>query len=183
MHIETNVSEVLSKWQAQIKQYPKKAESAIRTSLFKVGTDLKTKATIYSPKKTGNLAQSIVMKPMALNLITDQVAVGTNKVYGRIQDLGGTIKPKNGSYLTIPIGNTKGRIRDYPDGFFIKSKSGKLLYMQKQGKSGMKPLFVLKKQVEIKGKPYLTRGFNEVKGQHFTRIVEGQLERAFDEKK
>jgi len=50
--------------------------------------------------------------------------------------------------LTIPLGDTKGRIANFRDGFFVKSKKGNVLYCQRQGKR-LKPLFVLKEQVEI----------------------------------
>ena len=60
---------------------------------------------------------------------------------------GGTIRKKN-KMLTIPLGDTKGRIANFRDGFFVKSKKGNVLYCQRQGKR-LKPLFVLKEQVEI----------------------------------
>lgn len=69
-------------------------------------------------------------------------------VYARIQEEGGTIKPKGHPYLTIPLSGVKGVIANYPDGFFIKSKKGNLLYVERKGK-GIKPLFLLKPSVTL----------------------------------
>lgn len=71
-------------------------------------------------------------------------------VYARIQEEGGTIRPKGHPFLTIPMPGVKGVIANYPDGFFFKSKRGNLLYGTTTGKKGkLKPLFLLKPQVTL----------------------------------
>jgi len=71
-----------------------------------------------------------------------------------------TITPKNAKFLTIPIGEglTPSGVprysspRDVEGGFFLKSKSGQLLFGYKRGKKGkFRPLFVLVKSVLVQG--------------------------------
>lgn len=91
-----------------------------------------------------------------------QVAVGTGTgraksvVYAYIQDRGGTIRT-TGKKLTVPLGNTVGRIADFPGGFFLRSKKGNVLYCRREGKK-MIPLFVLRDEVTIPG----TNWFSDV---------------------
>jgi len=77
--------------------------------------------------------------------------VGKNSVvYADIQERGGTIRPKGHPFLTIPMPGVKGRIANFPGGFFFKSKKGNLLYSGPTGKGGkLKPLFLLKPQVTL----------------------------------
>lgn len=77
-------------------------------------------------------------------------------VYGRIQEFGGTIVPKNTKYLAIPLpdaldGNglpLKASPRMWDHTFVAKSKAGNLLIFQRQGKN-IVPLYVLKSKVYI----------------------------------
>jgi len=74
----------------------------------------------------------------------------TPVVYADIQERGGTIRPKGHPFLTIPLPGVKGVIANYPDGFFINSKKGNLLYATTTGKRGkLKPLFLLRRQVTL----------------------------------
>jgi hypothetical protein len=66
------------------------------------------------------------------------------------------IRPKRAQFLTIPLpaaktaaGAGRGRARDFPDTFIIKSKRGNALIVRRAGGKGIIPLFVLKKQVTI----------------------------------
>jgi len=78
-----------------------------------------------------------------------------------------TIVPKRAKFLTIPIGeNLTGAgvaryssPRQVPDGFFVKTKSGKLLFGYKKGTRGkFRPLFVLVKSVFVQGSGALYDG-------------------------
>ncbi len=78
-----------------------------------------------------------------------------------------TITPKRAKFLTIPIAEnlTSAGVPRYtsprqkPDGFFIRSDTGKLLYGYKNGKRGrFRPLFVLVKSVTIQGSGALADG-------------------------
>lgn len=96
-----------------------------------------------------------------------------------------TITPKRAKFLTIPIdeGLTGAGVARYssprqvPDGFFIKTKSGQLLFGYKRGKKGkFRPLFVLVKSVFIQGSGALADGvldsLDDISGE-----IEQQIER------
>lgn len=107
-------------------------------------------------RKTGQLARNVGMEVSA-NPERWQILLGTGVgrtlqvKYARIQDQGGAIKMKD-KMLTIPLGSTKGLIRNFPGGFFFKSRAGNLIYAMRSGKgkrARIKPLFVLKDQVTL----------------------------------
>lgn len=98
--------------------------------------------------KSGELRRSIKYKMGGTkNDIRSEIG-SWGVIYARILERGGTIRPKRVQYLTIPLPGVKGWARNYENAFFIKSKKGNLLLVQSEGK-GLKPLFVLKKSVQI----------------------------------
>jgi len=161
--IRTNSEQFLSK----LKGKEAALGIAVRTSLFRIGNDARNMANGLAPRKTGSLTRSIIMYPTSP---TTYVDIGSNLVYARIQDLGGEIRPKSGKYLTIPLPGVRGSIRSHSGGFFIRSKAGNLLYVKKAG-NGIKPLFVLKDSVKIKGNRYLSTTFEFFKGGRAREIV------------
>jgi hypothetical protein len=96
--------------------------------------------------------------------------------YARIHEFSGTIKPKTSKFLTIPFPGVKGFAREFKNTFFQKSKKGNLILFQNLGKTAtgrqrrtrnvrdietrkgftIKPLFVLKKKVEMPKREYLS---------------------------
>lgn len=91
-------------------------------------------------------------------------------VYARIQEEGGPIQGK--PWLTVPFSGVRGRITDYPGGFFFTSKKGNLIYAApvKRAKSAVsaiygkkgqvneiRPLFVLKRHVRLPARRWFTR--------------------------
>jgi hypothetical protein len=148
-----------------------------------------------SGRKSGQLARAVGMRMMG-NVLTvgTNVQKKTDVKYAKIQDEGGTIKalnkffsianlpgrPRLGPFLTIPLGNTKGRVADYKNTFNIRSKSGNFLVMQSSRATGsmttkrvydpltgrrtrgapkatMKPLFVLKSRVTLPPTDWFSR--------------------------
>lgn len=83
--------------------------------------------------------------------------------YARIQEKGGTIRPKKAKYLTVPFPGIKGRAANYPNTFVLKSKAGNLLIVQRQGKSGFKPLFSLKSKVTIPASHFLSESIDQMR--------------------
>lgn len=162
-NVRSNSKEVLAK----LKGKEALLTRAVGISLKRMGQEARSMAIGMAPRKTGDLVRSILMTP-AFPL--KYVSIGSNKVYARIQDLGGVVTPKAGKYLTIPLPGVRGRIRTHAGGFFIRSKAGNLLYVKKQG-SGIKPLFVLKEKVNIKGTKYLTATFEYFKRSRSKEIV------------
>lgn len=83
--------------------------------------------------------------------------------YAHIHEKGGTITPKAAQHLTLPLPAVTGgiasrrhglRIRDFPGGFFFRSRAGNLIYARSQGR-GLPPraLFLLRKSVRIPARP------------------------------
>lgn len=86
--------------------------------------------------------------------------VGSNLVYARIHELGGTIRPVKAGALTIPMRRKAGargaRASDYPNAFILRLP-GRGAYLVRKVGTGLDFLFVLKKQVRIRAKHYLER--------------------------
>ncbi len=125
-------------------------------------------------RKTGQLARSVGMKVTGDAEKSMSVAVGTGvggtlaSKYAKIQDEGGTIKPKNKKYLAIPLPGTKGVPANFPDAFIIKSKKGNLLIVQRKWKkvrggensrqtNNLELLFALKKEVTLPATQWFSR--------------------------
>lgn len=154
-----------------MKKFPKEFKKGKDTALFRIGLQMKSDASRLAPVRSGDLGRSIDFYPKTPGAMGNYVRVGTNKIYARVQDYGGTIRPKSSQYLTIPLPGTRGRIRDYPNGFFIRSKKGNVVFVEQKGKGQLKPRFVLKKSVNIKGKPYLSKAY--------MKMVNGQARAIF----
>lgn len=106
-------------------------------------------------RRTGELSRSIHFEVKGQQLNTLTLRIYSDSPYAKIQEFGGTIKPKNAQWLAIPLdavktgtGVARGGPRDYENTFFAKSKKGNLILFQKnEGK--VTPLFVMKKEVTI----------------------------------
>jgi len=107
-----------------------------------------------------------------VGLVGSGVRQGDRVKYANIHETGGVIRPKRGKYLAIPLSSaltgSRGQLRggatsarDFPNTFFIKSKAGNLLIMQKQG-GGAVPLFLLLRSVKIPARYYMTKTVNEM---------------------
>lgn len=99
-----------------------------------------------------------------------------------------TITPKRGKFLAIPIGEAltpSGVVKDkfrsprlVDDGFFIKSRSGRLLFGYKRGKRGkFRPLFVMVKSVLVQGSGALYDGVMD-KVDDISRAMEDAIGKA-----
>lgn len=87
---------------------------------------------------------------------------GKPVVYANILETGGLIRPVKRQWLTIPTDYAKTaagagniRAREVPNGFFQRTKEGTLILYQ-GGKSEPVPMFILRKQVKIPPKRYLS---------------------------
>lgn len=108
----------------------------------------KSKSSGTTLVKSGTLADSIT------HLVSgDQLIVGTNLKYAKILHEGGIIKPVSARYLAIPLtpeAATK-RPREYKDTFILKNVIFRTL---DNGEN--EALYLLKKQVTIPARPYMT---------------------------
>ena len=138
------------------------------------------KLNLAGRSRSGQLMKSIhsdIKKTM-----TDIVGkVGTNLIYARIQELGGTITPKRARALTIPLraaltgrGVARGKARDFINTFIAKS-----IIFQRVGKDII-PLFKLARRVQIRARPFLgpalttkTKRIEQIFDNTLTRLLKG----------
>ena len=106
---------------------------------------LNTQTVFANP--TGHLARSIMVHANESTLSAD---IGPHVIYGRIQELGGTIRPVHAKMLAIPIGTMKGYARTH-EGLHIQRANGQLFLFDDAGVAQ----YVLKAWVVIKPHPYL----------------------------
>lgn len=112
--------------------------------------------------RTGNLARSY--KETFLRSQPGMVSAGavSDLSYARIQDEGGTIRPKSVKHLAVPIMSGKRLpVGKWPRHFakgelvYIARKDKDPLLARPVGKGEIEPLFVLKKSVKLKAKHYI----------------------------
>jgi hypothetical protein len=123
-------------------------------------------------RRTGNLARSIYGVVTGPGEATIGVPAGTGVEHYQwlLGDEQKTIVPTKGKYLAIPIGeNLTGAgvarytsPRQVEGGFFIKTKTGRLLFGYKKGTKGkFRPLFTLVTSVLVQGSGALFDGVEE----------------------
>jgi len=126
---------------------------------------------------TGNLRRSIQINRSKVKGPKPMAAVGSNLVYAPIIERGKTITPKNAKALAVPIGvegkqaakragwrsdkNSAGRIRSLDLAYIARPGKDPLLArvdVKGRGKSQraqITPLFVLKRSVTIRARPFM----------------------------
>lgn len=122
-------------------------------------------------RRTGDLSRGMQSKITGEgnNLVLhigNRVRTGERVPYADIHEKGGTVKPRHGKYLTVPLppaltarGVLRKPARSWDNTFVFKSKAGNLIIGQKRGKRGkVISLFVLKKRVDIPARGYMTKG-------------------------
>lgn len=105
-------------------------------------------------------------------MISGNAAVVSDLVYARIQDKGGTIRPRRRKFLAIPISQeakkkakTAHGLREWPRDRLriIKTRKGTLIAAEIKDKM-VTVHYVLKKEVTLSGKQYLTEALKSAKG-------------------
>lgn len=97
--------------------------------------------------------------------------VANNAIYARLLEEGGTIRPKKGTFLAIPIRGTPAETKGARVGkiastfsniFFALSKRGHPLLMGSVGEDGeVQPLFLLRRSVKIRPHKIFATAFAE----------------------
>lgn len=142
--------------------------TAFRRSALMVENRVKTNATGNVLKtRSGRLRNSIGSNiqekdgRLAVYIGSGQ-RTGKPVVYANMLETGGMIRPVKRQWLTIPTQYAKTatgagnlRAREVPNGFFQRTKAGTLILYQ-GGKTRPVPMFILKKQVNIPPKRYLS---------------------------
>ena len=74
-----------------------------------------------------------------------------------IHEYGGTIRPTQSRYLTVPLTETAQghRAREFQNTFVQRSRAGSLIIFQKTAGGGIQPLYVLKTHVQMPARPAL----------------------------
>ncbi len=116
-------------------------------------------------KLTGALGQSIQVDLRGVREKTPRARVGPNLFrvpYARIQELGGTIVPKKGKYLAVPLGEEGRKASQSAGAAGLRSlnlvfipRRGKLPLLARKIGKRIKPLFVLVRSVTLPARPYL----------------------------
>lgn len=79
--------------QAKLKSMPGEIMKAVAMGMARAGLEVQNQAKTKAPYQTGNLRRSLTMDPSIVG-VRDQVRVGSNLEYARIQDLGGAAGKK-----------------------------------------------------------------------------------------
>lgn len=141
--------------------------------------------------RSGRLMNSIgsrveVTNDQVVATIGSGARAGDPVVYSRIHEVGGTIRPKNGQYLTIPTENAKTLGGDSKGGFTARNLFnggvagfsggviiGRTVYGIMAGaKNKLLPLFTLVKSVDIPARRYLSKTLDETADKVPTMILE-----------
>ena len=112
------------------------------------------KSTLQKRSGSGlrSILESIKTTENNINVVAAEITTGSMSIH----ETGGTVKPKRGKYLTIPLPAAmdgrgvplRARARDWDNTFVARSKRGSLMIFRKDGK-GITPLYLLKTSVYI----------------------------------
>lgn len=124
------------------------------------------KGNIRGRTRSGFLRNSIVIEGTG----TPRRVIGTNTVYSPIQEFGGTIRPKKGKYLAVPIGDNvtpRGVARRTTEqagklDLIVRKGKAPLLVKRTGGKNArFRLMFVLLRKSTIPARPYMRPAFNQ----------------------
>lgn len=134
--------------------------------------------------RTGQLRRSVAFRSLKVGT-KEKIEIGTgirgrSVKYARIHEKGGKIRAKRAKMLTIPLPGVKGMARNYPNAFIITSKKGNVLLVERKGKTGIRPLFKLQKEVDIPARNWLSDSIEETKPQLFRFLKPSELIRVMN---
>lgn len=114
-----------------------------------------TKATRVANNTTGGILQASGKLFGSIGKVriikSKSMEWGTSEALAAVHHFGATIRPKRAKYLAIPYPGVTGRPRDYKNTFFAKKSM-----FQSQEDGTVKPLFMLKDEVKIPARPFMT---------------------------
>lgn len=148
----------LAEFQRFLKQAPAKAQRAMQQAVLESTKDLSYAVKLFVRKQlgrhsTGALANSFI--PRVGRLYGE---VGTNKVYARIHEVGGTIFPRVATFLTVPMSDAARRVRQTNTSlrsvsyYVVRKIHGDLFLFNTLTKSYD---FALVREVNIPKRPYI----------------------------
>jgi hypothetical protein len=147
----------------------------------------------YLQRRSGTLSRSFQAVPLVESSTEIKAEIISSNVdYGWIQEMGGTITPKSGTYLTVPLasmltprGLAKGSARDVIDnpsafGFTGVFFGSNILFGVRSGpytggrsrQPDMEPLFALKRSVTIPAHFYVRDSIQQLEATFGDRMLE-----------
>lgn len=164
---------------------------AYATRTFRRAEDTTPTATAVRTAKlwrsyTHEVAQSATGVDLSVGVFGATVERGVLQ-YAAIHEYGGTIRPTNAKYLTLPLpavktkaGVVRGGARAFTETFVAKSKRGNLILFQRQGKE-IVPLFLLTKgPIKIPARPSLAPTTERVVIPEMERAISASFGRVFE---
>lgn len=130
-------------------------------------------------RRTGQLARSFIAKVGGSRLGNLFGLVETDSKYAKIHEFGGTIRPTNARFLTIPTEFNKTaagvmrknarQLMSEGKSFFQKSRNGNLMLFTQTARGQLKPMFMLKESVTIPAR----LGFRETAEKWLEKLKDG----------
>lgn len=108
--------------------------------------------------RTGRLAASIRSQVREGSGRLVEIAISSSVPYASAQERGGTIRPRRGQYLAIPLDGSTLAPRARPGLFVVRSRLGNLLLVRRNEAGGITPVFVLKREIVLRGRFFLRAG-------------------------
>lgn len=134
---------------------------ALRAAGMAMALPVEGSAKGKAPKRTRNLGRSIHWELLEEDEVHVLVGVGTDVEYGPVQEFGGTITPKNGQFLAVPLTE---QARQYEN---ARNFVGLRVRMARGGQGGAlvdtqgTAHYALVKSVTIPAHPYLRPALDE----------------------
>ena len=157
-----------------------RVEAVVGRYALAVEREIQNNLSSLLKRRTGQLARDL--RDFKVIPVKGGFAIefSTDVPYAGIQEHGGTIKAKQGSYLTVPLpaamspsGVLKKRARFWKNTFVRKSKAGNLIIFQSRSKDII-PLFVLKKEVVIKATNWFSKAVTATQSEFESMLKEQQ---------
>lgn len=149
----------LSEWIAAIRRAEDGswiARALVRAAL--IGErEAKTAATTRLRVRSGILRNSIGSAVRRVEGGAELVLTASTR-YARIQEEGGTVRPRRGRYLAIPLRGQEGA--DRAGAFVLTAKSGKKFLARRTEGGGLVLLAILRESVQLRGRRYLRAGLD-----------------------
>ena len=128
-----------------------------RRSLRKAVREGTALARRLAPRDSGDLRRSISGR-----VDEDAGHLVTTSPYGMMAEYGGTIRPRKGSYLAIPLrGQKHGPLSE--SGLFVRLAQSGHPYLARRVGDAIEPRYALRRAVHRKGGRFMARGFAKMR--------------------
>lgn len=140
--------------QRRLEQASRDCEKAIMQTVNEAAAVVQREAkeNVRTKLNTTGTAKGVLRRSIKVVRDTSELSadIGTDVIYGRIHEFGGTIKPVKAKFLAIPVGNLKGSPRQHNLALATTLKGQ---YVLVDGAGEVQ--YILRKEVVIPERPYL----------------------------